>query len=167
MRPHMLVLTRPMRPMRPCSAAPYACGSAYSLVSVSRAALPHLLRGENAGGSITALSYIGAERAVSNYNVMGPAKASLEACARGLALELGPHAVRVNCLSPGPMNTLAARGLRGFGEIASQARARAPLGRSTEHAELAASATFLASDGAAAITGQTLRVDAGFSSVAI
>ena len=86
---------------------------------------------------------------------------------RGLALELGPHAVRVNCLSPGPMNTLAARGLRGFGELAGQARARAPLGRSTDHAELAASATFLASDGAAAITGQTLRVDGGFSSVAL
>ncbi|CAM9709092.1 unnamed protein product [Ectocarpus sp. 13 AM-2016] len=142
--------------------------SAYSLVSSVRHALPFL----SPGASVIALTYIGSQRAAANYNVMGPAKASLESCARALAAELGgdansqgPGGVRVNCLSPGPVRTMAARGIAGFDEMRREAAGRAPLGRAAELDEIAAAATFLASPLSSAVTGQTLYADCGFSAV--
>ncbi|CAM9913153.1 unnamed protein product [Ectocarpus sp. 6 AP-2014] len=142
--------------------------SAYSLVSSVRHALPFL----SPGASVVALTYIGSQRAAANYNVMGPAKASLESCARALAAELGgdansqgPGGVRVNCLSPGPVRTMAARGIAGFDEMRREAAGRAPLGRAAEIDEIAAAATFLASPLSSAVTGQTLYADCGFSAV--
>jgi enoyl-[acyl-carrier protein] reductase I len=132
--------------------------SAYSLVALSRAALP-LMTG---GGSIVAMSYYGAEKVVPHYNVMGVAKASLEASTRYLAYDLGPSKIRVNCISAGPVNTLAARGISGFSEMLKQYEARSPLKRNVTSEELGASGVFLASDGAAAITGQVLYVDCGY-----
>ena len=149
--------------------------SAYSLVSVARAALPHMPSGgsgsddENASmtPSITALSYGGSRRAVPGYNVMGPAKASLEASARALALELADHGVRVNCIAPGPLNTLAARGLQGFSTICAAQIAGSPMrSGGAQRDTLAATSVFLASDAASAITGQVLNVDGGSSAVA-
>ncbi|CAM9134859.1 unnamed protein product [Scytosiphon promiscuus] len=161
--------------------------SAYSLVSTVRHALPFL----SPGASVMALTYIGSQRAAANYNVMGPAKASLESCARALALELGgprrehggapdspvpgddgcgslgPGGVRVNCLSAGPVRTMAARGITGFDEMRREAAGRAPLGEGLAGVdEIAGVATFLASPLlSAAVTGQTLYADRGFSSV--
>lgn len=132
--------------------------SAYSLVAVSRAAA--LLMTE--GGSIMAMSYYGAEKVVPHYNVMGVAKASLEASTRYLAYDLGPRKIRVNCISAGPVNTLAARGISGFNEMIRHYEARAPLKRNLLPEELGATGLFLASDGAGAITGQTIYVDCGY-----
>jgi len=138
--------------------------SAYSLVGLSRAALPFM---EKNGGSIVAMSYLGAERVVPHYNVMGVAKASLEASVRYLANDLGVRKIRVNAISAGPMNTLAARGVAGLTDMLKHYEARAPLRRNVELSELGATGLFLASDGAAAITGQTLYVDSGFSVMAM
>jgi enoyl-[acyl-carrier protein] reductase I len=138
--------------------------SAYSLVGLSRAALPLM---EKNGGSIIAMSYLGAARVVPHYNVMGVAKASLEASVRYLAYDLGPKKIRVNAISAGPMNTLAARGVGGFTEMLKHYEVHAPLKRNVELEELGATGLFLASDGAAAITGQTLYVDSGFSVMAM
>jgi enoyl-[acyl-carrier protein] reductase I len=138
--------------------------SAYSLVGLTRAALPLM---EKNGGSVIAMSYLGALRVVPHYNVMGVAKASLEASVRYLANDLGPRKIRVNAISAGPMNTLAARGVSGLGEMLKHYEARAPLRRNVELDELGATGLFLASDGAAAITGQTLYVDSGFSVMAM
>jgi enoyl-[acyl-carrier protein] reductase I len=138
--------------------------SAYSLVGLSRAALPFL---EKNGGSIIAMTYLGAARVVPHYNVMGVAKAALEASVRYLANDLGARKIRVNAISAGPMNTLAARGVSGLGEMLKHYEARAPLRRNVELEELGATGLFLASDGAAAITGQTLYVDSGFSVMAM
>jgi enoyl-[acyl-carrier protein] reductase I len=132
--------------------------SAYSLVALARGAAPLMTE----GGSIVAMSYYGAEKVVPHYNVMGVAKASLEACTRYLAYDLGPRKIRVNCISAGPVNTLAARGISGFSEMLRQYEARAPLKRNLLPDELGATGTFLASDGAAAITGQVLYVDCGY-----
>lgn len=132
--------------------------SAYSLVALSRAAAPLMTE----GGSILALSYYGAEKVVPHYNVMGVAKASLEASTRYLAYDLGPRRIRVNCVSAGPVNTLAARGIAGFGEMLKHYEAKAPLRRNVTLEELGATGTFLASDGAAAITGQVIYVDGGY-----
>src|SRR6202012_4842398 len=132
--------------------------SAYSLVALSRAAAPLMAD----GGSIVAMSYYGAEKVVPHYNVMGVAKASLEASTRYLAYDLGPKKIRVNCISAGPVNTLAARGISGFMEMIKHYEAHAPLKRTCTPDELGATGTFLASDGAAAITGQVLYVDAGY-----
>jgi len=132
--------------------------SAYSLVAVSRAAAPLMTE----GGSIIGMSYYGAEKVVPHYNVMGVAKAALEACTRYLAYDLGSQAIRVNCISAGPVNTLAARGISGFLEMLRQYEARAPLKRNVTADELGATGVFLASDGAAAITGQVLYVDCGY-----
>jgi enoyl-[acyl-carrier protein] reductase I len=132
--------------------------SAYSLVALSRAAAPLL----SDGGSIIAMSYYGAEKVVPHYNVMGVAKASLEACTRYLAHNLGPKRIRVNCISAGPVNTLAARGIAGFNEMLKVYEARAPLRRNLLPEELGATGVFLASDGAAAITGQVIYVDCGY-----
>src|SRR5829696_4628615 len=132
--------------------------SAYSLVALSRAAAPLMTD----GGSIVAMSYYGAEKVVPHYNVMGVAKASLEASTRYLAYDLGPKKIRVNCISAGPVNTLAARGISGFSAMLKHYDAHAPLGRSCEPSELGATGVFLASDGAAAITGQVIYVDGGY-----
>ena len=132
--------------------------SAYSLVALARAAAP-LMTG---GGSIVAMSYYGSEKVIPHYNVMGVAKAALESSARYLAYDLGPKKIRVNCLSAGPVNTLAARGIAGFSDMLKQYEARAPLKRNVLPDELGAAGLFLASDGAAAITGQVLYVDCGY-----
>ncbi len=132
--------------------------SAYSLVELARAAAPLMTD----GGSIVAMSYYGAEKVVPHYNVMGVAKASLEACARYLAYDLGPKRIRVNCISAGPVNTLAARGIAGFPEMLKQYEAKSPLKRNVLPDELGATGLFLATDGAAAITGQVLYVDCGY-----
>ena len=132
--------------------------SAYSLVALSRAAMPLMTD----GGSIVAMSYYGAEKVVPHYNVMGVAKASLEASTRYLAYDLGPKKIRVNCISAGPMNTLAARGIAGFMDMMKHYEAHAPLKRSCTADELGHTGTFLASDGAAAITGQVIYVDGGY-----
>jgi enoyl-[acyl-carrier protein] reductase I len=138
--------------------------SAYSLVGLTRAVLPFM---EKNGGSIIAMTYLGAARVVPHYNVMGVAKASLEASVRYLAYDLGTKKIRVNAISAGPMNTLAARGVGGFTEMLKHYEAHAPLRRNVELEELGATGLFLASDGAAAITGQTLYVDSGFSVMAM
>ena len=138
--------------------------SAYSLVGLTRATLPFM---EANGGSIVAMSYLGAVRVVPGYNVMGVAKASLEASVRYLANDLGSKKIRVNAISAGPMNTLAARGIGGFSKMLDHYEARAPLHRNVELEELGATGLFLASDGAAAITGQTLYVDSGYSVMAM
>ena len=132
--------------------------SAYSLVALARGAAP-LMTG---GGSIVALSYYGAVKVVPHYNVMGVAKAALEASTRYLAYDLGTKKIRVNCISAGPVNTLAARGIAGFSEMLKHYEAHAPLKRNVLPEELGATGTFLASDGAAAITGQVLYVDCGY-----
>jgi enoyl-[acyl-carrier protein] reductase I len=132
--------------------------SAYSLVALARAAAPLMTN----GGSVIAMSYYGAEKVVPHYNVMGVAKAALEASTRYLAYDLGPKKIRVNCISAGPVNTLAARGISGFTEILKHYEAHAPLKRNVMPDELGATGLFLASDGAAAITGQVLYVDCGY-----
>jgi enoyl-[acyl-carrier protein] reductase I len=132
--------------------------SAYSLVALARAAEPLMPD----GGSIVAMSYYGAEKVVPHYNVMGVAKASLEASTRYLAYDLGPKKIRVNCISAGPVNTLAARGIAGFSDMLKHYEVHAPLKRNVTPEELGASGVFLASDGAAAITGQVIYVDSGY-----
>src|SRR5438093_8453615 len=135
--------------------------SAYSLVALARGAAPLMTE----GGSIVAMSYYGAEKVVPHYNVMGVAKASLEASTRYLAYDLGPKKIRVNCISAGPMNTLAARGIAGFTDMLKHYEAHAPLKRNVLPEELGATAAFLASDGAAAITGQVIYVDSGYETM--
>ena len=132
--------------------------SAYSLVALSHAALPLM----HHGGSIIGMSYYGAEKVVPHYNVMGVAKAALEASTRYLAYDLGPKKIRVNCISAGPVNTLAARGISGFNEMIKHYEVHSPLKRNVLPDELGATGVFLASDGAAAITGQVLYVDCGY-----
>ena len=132
--------------------------SAYSLVALTRAAAPLMTE----GGSIVAMSYYGAAKVVPHYNVMGVAKAALEASTRYLAADLGEKKIRVNCISAGPVNTLAARGIAGFSSILKHYEEHAPLKRNVTPDELGATGTFLASDGAAAITGQVLYVDCGY-----
>lgn len=132
--------------------------SAYSLVALARAGAPLM----SEGASVLAMSYYGAEKVVPHYNVMGVAKAALEASVRYLAYDLGPKKVRVNCISAGPVNTLAARGISGFTEMLKHYEARSPLKRNVLPEELGATGLFLASDGAAAITGQVIYVDCGY-----
>ncbi|PYL62664.1 MAG: NADH-specific enoyl-ACP reductase [Verrucomicrobia bacterium] len=132
--------------------------SAYSLVALTREVAPLMTN----GGSIVAMTYYGAEKVVPHYNVMGVAKASLEASTRYLAYDLGPKKIRVNCISAGPVQTLAARGISGFTSMLKHYQERAPLKRSCDPAELGATGVFLASDAAAAITGQVIYVDGGY-----
>jgi len=132
--------------------------SAYSLVALSRAAAPLMTD----GGSIVAMTYYGSKKVVPHYNVMGVAKASLEASCRYLAYDLGPKKIRVNCISAGPVNTVAARGIAGFSDMLKHYEAHSPLKRNVLPEELGAAGTFLASDGAASITGQVLYVDSGY-----
>jgi enoyl-[acyl-carrier protein] reductase I len=132
--------------------------SAYSLVALARAAATLMTD----GGSIISMSYYGAEKVMPHYNVMGVAKAALEASTRYLAYDLGAKKIRVNCISAGPMNTLAARGIAGFTDILKHYETHAPLKRNVLPEELGAAGLFLASDGAAAITGQVIYVDSGY-----
>jgi len=132
--------------------------SAYSLLALAREAAPFMKN----GGSIVAMTYHGSTKVIPHYNVMGVAKASLEATARYLASDLGPKKIRVNCISAGPVQTLAARGIAGFTSMLKHYQEHAPLRRSCDPAELGTTGVFLASDGAAAITGQVLYVDGGY-----
>ena len=134
--------------------------SAYTLVSLCRHAKP--LFESAGGGSVTAYTYLGSERAVPGYNVMGAAKAALEAGVRYLAAELGPANIRVNAVSPGPLNTLSARGVSGFTKILDVVKDRAPLKRNIEAAEVADTSVFLLSSWARGITGELIHVDAGY-----
>jgi enoyl-[acyl-carrier protein] reductase I len=134
--------------------------SAYSLAALAREAEPHMrARG---GGSIMTLSYIAADRAVPGYNVMGVAKAALESIVRYLAWDLGDGGIRVNAISAGPVRTLAARGIPGFGTMADKAAERTPLRREITQDEVGDAALFLASPLSASVTGETIFVDAGF-----
>jgi enoyl-[acyl-carrier protein] reductase I len=132
--------------------------SAYSLVALAREAAPLMTD----GGSIVSMSYYGSAKVVPHYNVMGVAKAALEAATRYLAYDLGPRKIRVNCISAGPVNTLAARGIAGFSDMLKHYESHSPLKRNVLPDELGATGLFLAGDGAAAITGQVLYVDCGY-----
>lgn len=137
--------------------------SAYSLIGVTRAALPLMKN----GGSILTLTYLGSQRAMPNYNVMGVAKAALEATVRYLALELGEKAVRVNAISAGPMRTLAATGISNFSEIFGIMEARSPMHRSVTQEEVGKSALYLLSDMASGVTGEVHFVDTGYNIVGL
>lgn len=133
--------------------------SAYSLVAVSRAAMPLMTE----GGSIVTLSYLGAERVVPHYNVMGVAKAALECTVRYLAYDLGPKNIRVNAISAGPIKTLAARGVSGITKMVDIHKEFAPLRRATEQGEVGDTALFLVSSLGRGITGEVIYVDGGFN----
>jgi enoyl-[acyl-carrier protein] reductase I len=134
--------------------------SAYSLIALTRHAMP--LFESRGGGSVVTLSYLGSERVFPNYNVMGVAKAALEATVRYLAADVGPKNVRVNAVSAGPIKTLAAAGIKGFSSILHVYPERAPLRRNVETSEVAEAAAFLLSDAGRGITGEVLLVDSGF-----
>jgi len=134
--------------------------SAYSLVLLTRKAAPLLSARK---GNVLTLTYYGAEKVVQNYNVMGVAKAALEAAVRYLAADLGPQGIRVNAISAGPIKTLAASGVRGFKGILGQVEERAPLRRNVTQADVGNAAVFLCSDLAAGVTGEVVHVDAGYS----
>ena len=134
--------------------------SAYSLVAVTRAVRP--LMQQRGGGSVLTLTYLGSERVFPNYNVMGVAKAALEACVRYLAGELGADNIRVNAISAGPVKTLAASGIAGFSDILHLYRERAPLRRNVEASEIAEAALFLLSPAGKAVTAEVMLVDAGY-----
>src|SRR5258707_164304 len=131
--------------------------SAYSLVAVARATAPHM----SGGGSITTLTYLGSTRVIPNYNVMGVAKASLEASVRYLANDLGSSKIRVNAISAGPVKTASARGIKDFSGVLDTVSKRAPLRRNTDPAEVADAAVFLASALGRGVTGNVLFVDSG------
>jgi enoyl-[acyl-carrier protein] reductase I len=134
--------------------------SSYSLAALAKAAAP-MMAGRRA--SIVTLSYLGAVRSLPNYNVMGLAKASLEACVRYLAASMGPGGVRVNAISAGPIKTLAAAGIGGFSKILAFVEKNAPLRRGVTTEEVGNTSAFLLSDLASGITGEVVYVDAGFS----
>jgi enoyl-[acyl-carrier protein] reductase I len=133
--------------------------SAYSLIAVTRGAAPLMTN----GGSVITMSYFGAEKVVPGYNVMGVAKASLEACVRYLAHSVGPKKIRVNAISAGPIKTLAARGVGDFSTMMKNHAEHAPLKRNVEPKEVGDTALFLASDLGSGITGETLYVDCGYN----
>ncbi|QEE30874.1 enoyl-ACP reductase [Terriglobus albidus] len=133
--------------------------SAYTLIAISRAALPLMTE----GGAILTLSYYGAEKVFPNYNVMGVAKAALEATVRYLAASLGPKNIRVNAISAGPIKTLAARGIGDFTKILDTVTERAPLHRNVDQLEVGGAALFLCSPLASAITGEITYVDCGYN----
>jgi enoyl-[acyl-carrier protein] reductase I len=133
--------------------------SVYSLVAVSRAAAPLM----SEGGGIVTLSYFGAEKVVPRYNVMGVAKAALEASVRYLASDLGPKKIRVNAISAGPIKTLAARGISNLGDMLKAHADKAPLRRNVDAGEVGSTAAFLLSPGASGITGETIYVDCGYN----
>jgi len=137
--------------------------SAYSLVACARAAEP--LMEARGGGSIVTMTYLGGERAVPHYNVMGVAKAALDASVRYLAWDLGQKGIRVNAISAGPVRTLAARGIAGFSTMEALVQERAPLHRPIEADDVGAAAAYLLSDAARNVTATTLYVDAGYHSM--
>lgn len=131
--------------------------SSYSLVSLARNAKPMM----NEGGSILALTYLGGEKVVANYNVMGVAKAALESSARYLAENLGKHGIRVNCISAGAVKTLAASGIGGFGKMLKAAVAKAPLKRNVTLEDVGKTGLYLLSDLSSGVTGEIIHVDCG------
>ncbi|HEV2103647.1 MAG TPA: enoyl-ACP reductase [Candidatus Acidoferrum sp.] len=133
--------------------------SVYSLIAVARAAAPLMTN----GGSIVTLTYYGAEKVVPKYNVMGVAKAALEATVRYLSNDLGPKGIRVNAISAGPIKTLAARGVSQLGEMLKSHAERSPLKRNVDPAEVGGTAAFLLSPAGSGITGETLYVDCGYN----
>jgi enoyl-[acyl-carrier protein] reductase I len=133
--------------------------SVYSLIAVARAAAPLM----TSGGGMVTLTYYGAEKVVPKYNVMGVAKAALEATVRYLANDLGPKGIRVNAISAGPIKTLAARGVSQLGEMLKSHAERAPLKRNVDPAEVGSTAAFLLSQAGSGITGETLYVDCGYN----
>lgn len=133
--------------------------SAYSLVALTRAAVPLMTE----GGSVVTLTYLGAERVVPHYNVMGVAKAALEATVRYLAHDLGPRNIRVNAISAGPIKTLAARGVSGISKMVDHHKEFAPLRRATEQGEVGDTALFLVSSLGRGITGEVIYVDGGYN----
>jgi enoyl-[acyl-carrier protein] reductase I len=137
--------------------------SAYSLVAISRAVAPLMTN----GGSIMALTYLGSTRVVQNYNVMGVAKAALEASVRYLANDLGPSNIRVNAISAGPIKTASARAIKDFSKVLDGVAAHAPLRRNTDPAEVADTAVFLASDLGRGVTGNVVFVDSGFQIIGL
>jgi enoyl-[acyl-carrier protein] reductase I len=134
--------------------------SAYSLTAIAREAAP-LMEGQ--GGSILTLSYLGGERVIPGYNVMGVAKAALDMSVRYLANNLGPQGIRVNAISAGPVRTLASAGIAGFTKILEHMRNHAPLRRNIVQAEVADAALFMLSDMSRGITGEILHVDCGYN----
>ncbi len=132
--------------------------SAYSLVAMARRAAPLM----PAGGSIITMTYYGAEKAVPHYNVMGVAKAALEASVRYLAADLGPNGIRVNAISAGPIKTLAAAGIAGFRKMLTYVGERAPLRRNVDQDEVGRTALWLCSDLSSGVTGEVIYVDAGY-----
>jgi len=133
--------------------------SVYSLIALARAAAPLMAN----GGSIMTLTYFGAEKVMPSYNVMGVAKAALEASVRYLAHSLGPKQIRVNAISAGPIKTLAARGVAGFSDMLKAQAERAPLKRNVDVKEVADTALFLASELSTGTTGETVYVDGGYN----
>lgn len=137
--------------------------SAYSLVAVAKRMYPLMTE----GGSIMTMTYLGAERVMKNYNVMGVAKAALEASVRYLAADLGPYHIRVNAISAGPIRTLAAKGISGFNSILGQVEEKAPLRRTTDASEVGDTAMFLMSRLSRGITGEVIYVDNGYHIVGV
>jgi enoyl-[acyl-carrier protein] reductase I len=133
--------------------------SVYSLIAVARAAAPLMTQ----GGGVVTMTYYGAEKVVPKYNVMGVAKAALEASVRYLANDLGAQNIRVNAISAGPIKTLAARGISGLGEMLKSHAERAPLKRNVDPGEVGATAAFLLSEAGSGITGETMYVDCGYN----
>ena len=136
--------------------------SCHSFAELAKLCAPHM----RAGGSMVTMSYLGAEEAVPHYGLMGPVKAALESLVRYMAVELGPQAIRVHAVSPGPIPTRAASGIEAFDELMRQNEAKAPLGRLVTLEEIANLTTFLCTDAASGMTGQTIFVDAGTHAVA-
>lgn len=134
--------------------------SAYSLIALAQRAAPLM---EERGGAIVTLTYMGSERVVPNYNVMGVAKAALEASVRYLAHDLGPKGIRVNAISAGPIRTLAAAGISDFKTMLHHVAERAPLKRNIDAEEVGKTALYLCSDWGSAVTGEILHVDAGYN----
>ncbi len=137
--------------------------SAFSLPQLSLAALPYM----KDGGSIVCMTYYGAEKVVMNYNVMGVAKAALEASTRYLAADLGRHNIRVNAISAGPIQTLSARGVKNMGSLFAYVGEKSPLKRNVKASEVGDTALFLVSDLSSAITGETIYVDCGYNIMGI
>jgi enoyl-[acyl-carrier protein] reductase I len=133
--------------------------SVYSLVSLTRAAAPLMTN----GGSIVSMTYYGAEKVIPHYNVMGVAKAALEASTRYLAADLGPQGIRVNAISAGPIKTLSASGIAGFRKMLSYTEERAPLRRNVDQIEVGQTALWLCSDLSSGVTGEIIYVDAGYN----
>ncbi|QHW31521.1 enoyl-ACP reductase FabI [Paenibacillus rhizovicinus] len=137
--------------------------SAYSLTAVAQRLYPLMTE----GGSIMTMTYLGAERALRNYNVMGVAKAALEASVRYLAADLGPHGIRVNAVSAGPIRTLAAKGIKDFNSILRQVEEKSPLRKTTDASEVGDTAMFLLSHLARGITGEVIYCDNGYNIVGV